>query len=138
VTIEEFIHARLDEDERIAQAAIDDELPIPEDWPEIRAAQWEYSEFEGYDGKKEGQVRCVDLHLWDHCASNSQKRHIALHDPARILRQCAAIRESMKWCQLMIAEAANLSDSNHEAELALEALANIWSDHADYDNEWKL
>lgn len=72
-------------------------------------------------------------------------RHIARHDPARVLAQCAAMRKVV-----------DLHDRAHHQCVAddedgpstlwrtsanpcdtLRALASIWSDHPDYRQEWR-
>lgn len=94
MTIEEFIRARLDEDEQIARAAA------------ARAAEWRSEGGHVAGGPFEPRPEWLDADdAWTVAESAThtivydegwplkpEAAHIALHDPARVLRQVEAIR----------------------------------------------
>jgi hypothetical protein len=123
----EFITARLDEDQYLAQG-----------FAFTHQAEW--------DAEMLGR-------LWWYGDGNAPKfrsaddpviRHVARHDAARALREVAAMRVIV--AALMPpdeATAAAWSNEEHAAHelygsLILKPLAAIWSDHADYDPAWAL
>lgn len=73
MTIEEFIKARLDEDEQIARES------------DSGDGKWGFDERFDHVGTSDETVH--SLH---------HSEHIARHDPARVLRQVAAMREVMR------------------------------------------
>lgn len=81
--------AGLDRDEALARAAIGDEMPFS-DQP---AGDWQYGEYPVQDGDPErmhGAVLGSEFRIFDSHAK--ALRHIAAHDPARVLRQVEAHR----------------------------------------------
>lgn len=146
MTIEEFIEARIDEDERIAQSAIDPERPgmhwcwedgerdplQPGDEPEELDTQAiAMRTVEEYPTRSVGPLPAFILRqvearlpggLW----------HIARHDPARVLRQCAAIRATMSFYASLTSASQQIEFEDH----VLAAVAAIWSAHPDYQQEW--
>lgn len=141
MTIEEFIEARLAEDERIARAAGDG-----------TQARWAYEEWSpgGLAGgevyrpdtlhPKYGDVHYVtmDSEGLSPAVDPPEGTHIARHDPARVLRQVVAIRGVLESVKALDAA---LSGGEHHGLTsytygALEDLAEIWSDHPDYQQEW--
>ncbi|MET8648381.1 DUF6221 family protein [Nocardia aurea] len=148
MTIEEFIEQRIAEDERIARTA-----------GEGNRAHWAYDGDEVYcpDTRREhrydsGQVQIEYQNVTQDSegilpsVEKEQGPHIAHHDPARVLRQCAFLRGAL-----------TLIKERHEYDAALElergdyrrgaemqrtepdcrSLAAIWSDHPEYRTEWK-
>ncbi|RJO74152.1 hypothetical protein D5S18_18540 [Nocardia panacis] len=66
--------------------------------------------------------------------------HIARHDPARVLRHAAAARRILsRYAEAEREALLSERDSGYATGMygALEYLAATWSDHADYQNEWK-
>ncbi|MFD6357928.1 DUF6221 family protein [Nocardia tengchongensis] len=140
MTIEEFIEARIAEDERAAKAATQGdwfwdgrELVIKTE--RLHASQTVIG-VSGYDAELE--IGAPDV------------AHIARHDPARVLRQCAALRaiagrhEAKNWewyedsrCLRMVSGviceecSGDIGDVLWPCE-EIRALAAIWSDHPDY------
>lgn len=55
--------------------------------------------------------------------------HIARHDPARVLRECTAMRAIVT---------SAISYDCEPAEQAVAHLASIWADHPDYREEWPI
>lgn len=147
MTIEEFIEARIAEDEQIAQSAIDPDRP---------GAHWCWEdgerdplqpgvEVEGLDTQAISLrtveeyptlVRPLPAFILRQVEVRHQGGlwHITRHDPARVLRQCAALRMLIKnawscsWC-----------DDVHDDDFAIQrTTAAIWSDHPDYDPSWAV
>lgn len=144
VTIEEFIEARIGEDETIARGAIDPNRP---------GTNWYWATT--HDGTpvpdgEEAQPLDEGHHLslrtleefppvWDPSRTlpafiigadggfPGGLRHIARHDPARVLRQCAAFRVALHWY---------VNDDEMVMGGTIQAIAAIWSDHPDYRKEW--
>src|SRR5690606_8707896 len=63
-------------------------------------------------------------------------QHIARHDPARALRQCKALRVTVRAIEELVedGEAPSLVEQSTIRNLA--PIASIWSDHPDYDTNW--
>jgi hypothetical protein len=102
-----FVTARLDEDEAIAKAALDNALGI-----------------EGELAQQAGP-----------CVGETGYAHIARHDPARVLRQVEAVRALLAAYQPSGQGVAYTLEAG--LEFALGHLAAAWSDHPEYRAEWK-
>lgn len=66
--------------------------------------------------------------------------HIARHDPARALREVAAIRAIVATCEndLRIGARTDLTQGGQIAlYVTCKRLASIWSGHPDYQPEWR-
>lgn len=139
MTIEEFIKARLDEDEQIAKAATGGSK-----------ARWVADEDEVYAvlGSLTDPDRCEDhapgrpnmcednrIATAEDCSDrwlDERARHIALHDPVRVLRQAPVLRAVVELIEGMVSATQQI-----EAESAvLYPLAEIWDRHPDYRPEW--
>ena len=115
-----FIGERLDEDQRLAQAA---QLPNTE-----RGGGPSWTATSGVDGV-DGPVLYRDGDI----PSEAQEQHMARHDPARVLADVAAKRGAVDVC------AHNLEFEEHGytlAERVLRALASTYADHPDYRAHW--
>ncbi len=70
--------------------------------------------------------------------------HIARHDPARALREVAALRDIVDAYQECLKIQAGFKEvSSEEArrdalEMCCRQIAAIWADHPGYDETWKL
>lgn len=124
MTITEFLLDRIEEDEERARSA-DSGRWLPED----KGVTFEFYGDEFPDG--EAQVRLV-------ADTRANQNHIARWGPARVLAECAAKRailtlfksEDVKedW-SIEAAYAAGVDD-------CIRALAAVYADHPDYENEW--
>ena len=114
-TIVEFIEARLNEDEQIARTAASVD---GESW----AAEGPFGDqdLDRVSGTGQGDVG-YDM-------AQTAPPHIARHDPARVLRQCKALRSVVRLT-------AYTGDPVYEKDL-MEDMAAIWSDHPDYRERW--
>jgi hypothetical protein len=145
ITIIEFLIARLDEREQAAKTCAD---AFPSPW-ELSDRGWlakvtadgpvfrivaELAQSESLDG--EGWV-------------GDYLQHIALHDPASVLRDIAAKRAVLEECaywrdRVEASADAGLAASDYGADQytvaapILRHLASAYADHSDYRDEWKL
>lgn len=142
-TLAEFLLGRIEEDEAEAQAA------SPGPW----RTSAEQDEVLAVDG-----ILVCDGFALSGPQTRATTRHIALHDPVRVLAECAAKRAIVDQCRDRYAiayreserllasafnqEAVHLEGSRgpiwpHKgAEMILHALASAYSDHPDFDPGW--
>lgn len=134
VSITEFITARLGEDEQQALSA------SPGPW-HLNA---EHDEVIAVDG-----IEVCTAHALSNNQLRNTARHIARHDPARVLREVAAKRailaENAPKVTTWVGEPDTLSCGRcgtwNEYPVSypcrtLRTLAAIYSDHPDYNHEW--
>lgn len=140
MTIAEFLEARIVEDEDLARKA-DSGRWLPED----KGVTFEFYGEEFPEG--EAQARMV-------ADTRANQNHIAQWDPTRVLAECAAKRAILGlhgpvkddgwlsgsahdylWC----GSCGSIDDSPepHPCD-TLKALAAIYADHPDYQQEWAL
>lgn len=157
MTIEEFIRARLDEDEAAARAAGGDRWAYDTSAALSAAANGEvyrpdstreYSYGNGHIGHEYSYVTCDSEGLTP-AVELAEGVHIARHDPARVLRQVAALR---LWFDLARPGrecrghpgpwlphddyGPGYCRQPHEGD-PLRMIAAIWDDHPDYQEDWK-
>lgn len=140
----EFLRARLDEDERTARAS----SPWP--WEENAECDEVLSaRLPDDDGLVEDDLRVAEGHALSNNQLRANVRHIARHDPARVLAEVAAKRAIL---DLAAAAETHLQDyRKHVAEysvvrqaetprnallMAVQRLAQVYAQHADYREEW--
>lgn len=126
MTIVEFIEKMLSEDAAIAEAA------------SALGDEWVYRDERKYHGP--ASVSAVTdesdrfIGIADATREPPTGRHIARHDPARVLREVAAIRALVpdlggcSWCDLY----EKIEDRQ------MQVVASIWADHPDYQSGWAL
>ena len=119
MTLTEFLEARLVEDELNATAAIDG----PAQWH----ALYSYRDVKDSDGH---YIVLAD----SRCPTAEQAEHIARHNPARILRQCEAVRAVI--AQFLRLDALGDLAGRDATEEVLKQLASVHCDHADFDPTW--
>jgi len=146
MTITEFLEARIAEDEAVANDATGARwvvLPgvnaslVNIDATQVRDEKWKYGRF--------GHIATTS-----HDAAYAE--HIARHDPARVLAECAAKRAIIElhgpvrddgwksgeandylWCGMC----GSIDDSPEPYPCAtIKALAAVYKDHPDYREEW--
>lgn len=143
-----FIEARLGEDEAVAAAAFNSQ------------SMWQNNS-KTWEAHDTGNVYLPsDPHpfvvgSWD-SDLHEIGIHIARHDPARVLRQVAAMRKIVERYELLSKrldqfrrQALNGTFSErdrfrrhttgircNEARKTVKAFASVWSDHEDYREEW--
>lgn len=153
-TIEGFIAARLDEDERAARAATPGPWrynPDKHNRPPYSSA-YEEAVFTGPAG---ADAICIaGTGPSDDPQSMADAAYIARHDPARVLAECAAKRRILamaRWARKIheedwpdgvvppVTDVVEASEQSyrlgqwHGHNAVLRTLAAIWSDHADFD-----
>lgn len=121
-----FVTARLDEDEA--------------------AARESYYEGQRWITEEEGVYRWPDDELVHSADRKADARHIARHDPARVLREIAAKRVVLEWYAESVEASAlfreKLGTGTHMAVAAesylnvMRADAAVHSDHPRYRAEW--
>lgn len=147
MSIVEFLLARIAEDEAVARAAAESDP----------SKQGHYMD-EGPAGNKwttaDGMVSGQSGDLWDCegsntlCTTPEVADHMARHDPARVLAECAAKRAIIGTYKLYCAYAGQekLGEARR-AEMRMHAmtvyenlrhLAAVYADHTDYDPDWAL
>jgi len=137
-----WLTAQLDHDEQVARAAVAEDGP---DWTAetYDVGAWNASGLVHGGGDREDRGA-----LWDNEGSDSLSMkaatavHVALHDPARVLRQVAAFRIIMDEHQRRISEpeicdrCEGIGDHAKFPCPTMIALVNIYSDRPGYDPAW--
>jgi len=122
VTVTEFLHARIAEDESLAHEAIDDHPHWLADGPDI----------EQYEGG-------VSSGLLTNSRRPQANPHIANWDPARVLAECQAKRVTIRACERGLeVDIACQEGHSWQFETVLYALAAVYADHPDYQDEWRV
>lgn len=144
--IEEFLPARIAEDEAVARAAA---LRYGPKWSEdVRFVQFDDDEHNLYvimDAEGREMMESAELSEWRATA------HGARHDPARVLAECEAKRRVIEQAgeatsdrYSVIGEFCVGREETQEAmdtdpgDLILRALAAVYRDHPDYDPAWAI
>lgn len=127
-TLAEFVKARLDEDEA--------------------AARESHYEGQRWITEEEGVYRWPDDELVHLADRKADARHIARHDPARVLREVEAKRAILGAYQAAVARQVAAAEGRADEEpewhvarraalhFACSAIAAIYSDHAGYRLTW--
>jgi len=137
MTITEFLEARIAEDEAAAKAA----TPGPWEW-EPETDGWgdcgpdlvTVAKLPPYPDGSQSPVETV-IGSWGHDANGitvepADAQHIARHDPARVLAECAAKRA-------IIELSVNWDGFTRNVDV-LRALAAVYADHPDYQEAWAV
>jgi hypothetical protein len=126
VTLVEFLLARLDEDEAVARAAWTPNWPDPLSW---------FVE-EELVGRMDAEM---DIEHFGSAGTKADARHIARHDPARVLAEVAAKRAILdKHRSLPRASLDYRKGQLHAYDMVLRLLALPYAGHhPDYQEEWK-
>jgi hypothetical protein len=140
LTVTDFVLARIAEDEAAASVA----SPAP--WHAQGAAEvmlptpWKLRPW-----RRNALAECNNLSLDENRANAA---HIARHDPARVLAQCAAMRKVVedhrpfRLAQTVCQTCEEKPRIGYEAGSdgwpcpTIRALASIWSDHPQFDPAW--
>lgn len=140
-SLTEFLLARIDEDEAVARAAIRPEPETRKLWDgrevtEVDEGVWEAGPPDSYD---ECRIEGTFMTIYDEGGhTGEQARHIARHDPARVLAECEAKRKIIAG--LSAAAAVGPMDEWNRADDSLLAtihvLAAVYANHPDFRDEW--
>lgn len=129
--IVEFLEARIAEDEAVAKNV-------------ASAGEWTSGSTYGMFVSVEARCGTVVSGEWERQDAN----HIARHDPARVLREIAAKRAVMiaaddATSYDMTVEgdrgvgSRNMIEDPYVGDVILRALASAYSDHPDFNEEWR-
>ncbi|MFB7890336.1 DUF6221 family protein [Cellulosimicrobium cellulans] len=145
----EFLAARLDEDQVIAQAAV---YPAHDGYkPHPEMAAWKYDQDEEVEYVQTPEmlahpypetyyVTC-DTEGLTPAVTDDVGPHIARHDPARVLADVEGKRRIVSRCDLILrgrAEGMFNEGQVTDARDNLRALALPYAGHPDYDRAWAL
>lgn len=134
--IAEFIEARLAELEKLARDATDlREVTVkyPEKRPQWEPERWEIDKW--------GDLVTVNGR-WDPilvdpsgggASSAAVERLIAAFDPDHVIRYVKALRATLHYAVTL----DSATERDWISEDVLHPIASIWSNHPDYDKEWK-
>ncbi|MFK0062642.1 DUF6221 family protein [Streptomyces werraensis] len=131
-----WLGAQLDEDERIARAACWDEQS--DVWT-ARPPQGTYAQYEQYtvvDYCGDGVVIVRPQNADD----DGVGRHVAEHDPARVLREIHAKRLIIEQHERYAAERRRMMggwDPQSDDSPILAALASVYADRPGYKESWR-
>lgn len=115
-----FIRKRLDEDEAVAMAAASDAARL------AGRANWASAAAMVTDAEDpDWAIADLSPYVDDECLA----RHIARHDPARVLREVAAKRALLAECVRSVERG---DDGRAMAGAAIVHMAAAWSDHDGY------
>ena len=121
-----FLKTRLDEDEQTAHEATD--------------GPW-VDEFSGETGHCVIPADAMSTREYvaktQLLAALPDARHIARHDPARVLAEVEAKRRLLDWLERTRSWATDNNLWTYDEAEALKLLALPYADHADYRDEWK-
>lgn len=136
IDIEDFIAARLAEDEQTARAAT--ELPSVTPKYPAKRPPWEPERWraDGADVITENGASDPIQGGYDGASARSQAvaNLIVRHDPAHALRQCAAIR---RMVAALVGHREGDQQWDRGINAAVASAAAIWRDHPDYNPEWE-
>lgn len=130
MTLTEFLLARIAEDEAVARSA-----------KEGAATPWRAAygrQVEAGDGHL---VTPEDEHSYSTDPPEGVALHIARHDPARMLAECEAKQQLVELAQGLVylrGIGDPVAPSTPVGEDILEILANVYADHPDYREEWRV
>lgn len=126
MSITEFLKARIAEDEVVARAATAGPWKWEEDQPMDESFLYGLDDIPvvvAYGVHTPGFVECSD----------EDRTHIAAHDPARVLSECAAKRAMLANVPTASSPFDQLGGTS---EYVLRCMAAVYSDHPDYQQEW--
>ena len=153
MNIDEFLLARIAEDEAVARAA-----------DALSSAPWCASYGRQVESERNGHlVTPEDEYAREDDPPDAIAEHIARHDPARVLAECEAKRRIVTEHEITYhvhhrravgtpAGFVDVADSGHYQRCdaddldgaepfgcaTLQALAGIYADHPDYDPAWRM
>jgi len=153
VSIVEFLKARISEDEAVARAAVGNDGPptwLQDDTDGVYGARpdvdWdEVCQSHTYGVPNEcdfNPTACGISMTDDPVLEHARARHIARHDPARVLAECAAKRHILDDHAPFYAgsDLCGGHDGRHTLEQCdlRRAMASVYADHPDFQEEWRV
>lgn len=140
--IEEFLRARLDEDEQVARAAIAGPWAVHSNG-EVYAPQFDHEvRYSGVLTSVEHLMVTQDREGLMSSVQEAEAEHIARHDPARVLAEVAAKRRIVGLHEHKADSMALYPNPGNASGLmalggVLRLLALPYADHPDYDESWR-
>lgn len=144
--IEEFLNARLDDDETTARTALHADATEPGVW----MTEHHNSEY-NLEPNRCHVAEDRRGHYWTVASEVfiPNAEHIARHDPARVLREVAAKRAIIEAADEATSNdmsvdsdrrvgSRNMAEEPYVGDLILRALAGVYSDHPDYRTGWAV
>jgi hypothetical protein len=152
-----FLGARLNEDEATAKATEHEDGPYTLSWTRGggRRLTFDNGRHEDYEAVYAGNWERI-LIARDSVRGGPLATHIALHDPARALREAEVWRKVLgehhptdwtaygdRMCSRCVWDMDELADPDAVIWIpwpcpTIRAVAAIWSDNPDYDEAWRL
>ncbi|WP_275558459.1 DUF6221 family protein [Streptomyces sp. 5-6(2022)] len=132
----EFLRARLDEDEQIARRACEyaeAEWRLDEEFGET--VLWWPPEPHIAEKEREKGLPVVSDQWRGQTIDSRIAPHVARHDPARVLREIDAKRETVHWH--LHEECCSVCLDDVEGCPLFRALATPYADHPDYREGWR-
>lgn len=129
-----WLRAHLDTDERLAQSAIRDPRYLRDERTTADDGRWRTRDHPHDECIVEG----AGIMVYDEGGHTAeQARHIATHDPARVLRQVQAHRAILDDHADIPGDGINYTLREQErAEDVIKALASMYSDRDGFKEEW--
>jgi hypothetical protein len=124
-TLIEFLRTRLDEDERIARAA------VGRRWRAVPASDRGEELEEAYVLDEESQYIVGLADTPDTGATCDDAAHIARHDPARVLAEVDAKRRTLTYLEYVMTTDDD-PVTRSVANQVVEFMAGLYADHPDY------
>jgi hypothetical protein len=126
-----FLLARIAEDEAASREAI----LKPRGNSETFSGQWLFMS-DSDDLLQVGKSPILAKNVWP-----LAKNHIARHDPARVLAECAALRAIVEYVQGCMENAVSIvavQGTVHVDQRILRLLAQPYVAHAEFDPSWRV
>lgn len=146
MTLIEFLNARLDDDERVARAAAD--AAEHQKWDAFGYEDIASVGAEHPDHPDGEEWYLLGGNLFRQSGDRSLVEHVARHDPARVLRETAAKRAFLRAhpfesyadepAEGFCGECQRGGAAGVWPCPTMRHLATIYSDHPDYQQEWKV
>jgi len=134
-TLTEFLAARIDEDEAIAQDALHSDAKRPGEWVT------EHHNSQYHDEPDRCHIAEDSAgHYWSvaHEVYIPNAEHMARHDPARVLAECEVKRRIVDLArEARETQRAGYGAADYYMRDVLRLLALPYADHPDYRQEWK-
>lgn len=141
MTITEFLEARIAEDEALAREAGKRSL----EWRSFGRSVYGGTIYEPNiaDGdESDDGYGSIHIVYDEGSPDQAEAAHIARHDPARVLAECAAKRAILELAGEVDGMDSQIEnewgDFNGTADKILHTLAAVYASHPDYRKEWAL
>lgn len=131
----EFLIRCNDEDEAAARGCCEDVGVSADTWKAGKRSDGAVYVVDGYG---DGVIQTVSAEAAD---EDSVANHIALHDPARVLRECAARRRLIERVKRMLSNPPREAGPEGQMDACIECLmlsAQSYADRSRFRDEWRV